>query len=296
MTPLRQQMIEDRQLRGLSARTQEMYVRAIRQLAEHDPKSPDCITEAERRAYCLHRKHFKHDSRSASPLALCGLKCFSEHTWPRAWTTLTFVSPPRERTLPVILRIAEVRTMLAHRTRRRYRVCLTTIDACGLRPQAGTHLQVPDIDRARLLVHVRAGKGAKDRSGPPPTPTLEGRRQDWKTPRHPVWIVPAPGRGGTGLPTATAPRPRSRVPDAFRAALTERGVTKRAAVHTLRHRDATPLLEAGVKPSPHPGVFGAHYPDHHRPLHPSAPQRRRHGPRCAPSALERPLTAAGGLA
>src|SRR5882724_5080526 len=111
---------------------------------------------------------------------------------------------------------------------------------------SGRHLQVPDIDRARLLVHVRAGKGAKDRSGPPPTPTLEGRRQDWETPRHPVWIVPAPGRGGTGLPTATASRPRSRVPDAVRAALTERGVTKRAAVHTLRHRDATPLLEAGV--------------------------------------------------
>ena len=111
MTQLRQRMIEDLQLRGLSARTQEMYVRAIRQLAEHDHKSPDRITEEALRAYFLYLKNVKHDSRSASTIALCGIKFFYEHTLPRAWTTLTFVRPPREKKLPVILRIAEVRTM-----------------------------------------------------------------------------------------------------------------------------------------------------------------------------------------
>jgi site-specific recombinase XerD len=246
MTPLRQRMIEDLQLRGLSARTQEMYVRAIRQLAEHYHKSPDCITEAALRAYFLHRKNVTHDSRSASTIALCGIKFFYEHTLQRAWTTLTVVRPPRETKLPVILSIAEVRTILAHLQLLRSRVCLTTIYACGLRLQEGTHLQVPDIDSARLLVHVRAGKGAKDRYVPLPTPTLELRRQSGKTHRHPVWILPAPARGGTGMPTATAPMPSSSVQDAFRAALKESGVNKRASVHTLRHSSATHLLEAGV--------------------------------------------------
>jgi integrase/recombinase XerD len=103
---------------------------------------------------------------------------------------------PREQPLPVILSIAAVRTILAHLTLLRYRVGLTTIYACGLRLQEGTHLQVPDMDSARLLVHGRGGTGAKARDVPLPQPTLEWLRQSWNTYRHPVWIVPAPGRGG----------------------------------------------------------------------------------------------------
>jgi site-specific recombinase XerD len=246
MTPLRQRMIEDLQLRGLSVRTQEMYVRAIRQLAEHDHKSPDCITEDELRAYCLDRKNVQPYSRSASTIALGGIKFFYEHTWQRAWTTRTFVRPPREKKLPVIRSIAEVRTILAHLKLLRYRGCLTTIYACGLRLQEGTHLQVPALDRARRLVHVRGGKGAKDRYVPLPQPTLELLRQYWKTHRHPLWLFPAPGRGGIAMPTATAPMPRSRVQGACRAALTASGIHKRASVHTLRHSYATHVLEAGV--------------------------------------------------
>ena len=83
MTPLQQRMIDDIQLRGLSERTQESYVRAVRQLAEHYHKSPACITEAELRDYFLYLKHVKHFSRSASTIALCGITFFSEHTLKR---------------------------------------------------------------------------------------------------------------------------------------------------------------------------------------------------------------------
>jgi len=246
MTPLRQRMLEDLQLRGLSERTQEMYVRAVRQLAEHYHKSPDRITEEELREYFLYLKQVKKYSRSASTIALCGIKFFYEHTLKREWSTLTFVRPPREKKLPVILSVDEVRTILAHLKLLRYRVCLTTIYSCGLRLQEGTHLQVPDIDGARMLVHVRCGKGAKDRYVPLPQRTLEMLRQDWTTHRHPVWIFPAPGRGGIGMSTASAPMPRNSVQDAFRAALKHSGSHKRASVHTLRHSYATHLLEAGV--------------------------------------------------
>jgi integrase/recombinase XerD len=163
MTPLRQRMIEDLQLRGLSARTQEMYVRAVRQLAEYYHKSPDCIPEEELRDYFLYLKNVKHYSRSASTSALCGIKFFFDHTLNRDWTTLSFVRAPREKKLPVILSLEEVRRLLACVRLPRYRVCLSTIYACGLRLQEGTHLQVRDIDSARLLVHVRHGKGGKDR-------------------------------------------------------------------------------------------------------------------------------------
>ena len=88
MTELRKRMIECLQLRGLSARTQEMYVRAVRQLAEHYHKSPDVITEEELRQYFLYLKNVKQYSRSASTIALCGIKFFFEQTLHRDWTTL----------------------------------------------------------------------------------------------------------------------------------------------------------------------------------------------------------------
>jgi site-specific recombinase XerD len=127
----------------------------------------------------------------------------------------------------------------------RYRACLSTIYACGLRLQEGTHLQVPDVDSARMLVHVRTGKGAKDRYVPLPQATLALLRQYWTTHRHPVWLFPAPGRSGLGMSTASTPMPRNSVQDALRAALKASGIHKRASVHTLRPSWATPLLEAG---------------------------------------------------
>ena len=78
MTPLRQRMIDDLQLRGYSERSQEMYVRAVRQLAEHYSKSPDKITEEELRQYFLYCKNVKKWSRSASTIALCGIKFFGK--------------------------------------------------------------------------------------------------------------------------------------------------------------------------------------------------------------------------
>jgi integrase/recombinase XerD len=172
MTPLRQRMIEDLPLSGLSERPHERYVRAVRQLAEHDHKSPDRITEEELRDDFLSLKPVKHYSRSASTIALCGIKFFSEHTVQQAWTTLTFVRPPREKKLPVILSITEGRTLLAPLPRPRYRVCLTTIYSCGLRLQEGTPLPVTDIDSARMRIHVRHGQGAKDRDVPLPQRTV----------------------------------------------------------------------------------------------------------------------------
>lgn len=153
---------------------------------------------------------------------------------------------PRAKKLPVILSVEEVRPMLAHLKLLRYRACLTTIYSCGLRLQEGTHLQGPDIDRARMLVHVRHGKGAKDRYVPLPPRTLAGLRPYWQTHRHPRWLFPAPGRGGIGMSTAVDPMPRSSVQDAFRVALQQSGISKHASVHTLRHSYATHLLEAGV--------------------------------------------------
>lgn len=246
MTPLRKRMTDDLQLRGMGERTQQMYVRAVRQLSEHYSKSPDKITEEELRDYFLYAKNVKKWSRSTSTIAICGIKFFYENTLKRDWTTLTFVRAKREKKLPVILSKEEVRKVLGNIRLMRYRVCLTTIYSCGLRLQEGTHLQVPDIDSARGLIHVHLGKGAKDRYVPLPQRTLQLLRELWKTHCNPLWIFPATGRGGNLMPTNTKPMPKASVQIAFKEALKQSGIKKRASVHTLRHSYATHLLEAGV--------------------------------------------------
>jgi integrase/recombinase XerD len=246
MTPLRQRMIEDMQLRGLAARTQEAYVGAVKQLAEHSHKSPDLLTEEELRQYFLYLKNDKHVSRSAYTVALHGLRFFYERTLHRTDVTLDWVRPAQEKKLPVVLSTDEVRLILGCLRRPHYRACLTTIYSCGLRLLEGVSLQVSDLDGERKMLHVRQGKGHKDRYVPLPEGTLTLLRQYWGTHRHPVWLFPAPTRAGVPLSSATQPMDESGVQRAFKAALQESGVQKEASVHTLRHSYATHLLEAGV--------------------------------------------------
>lgn len=246
MSELRKRMIECLQLRGLAERTQEAYTRAVRQLAAHYHKSPDQISEAELRQYFLYLKNVKHYSRNTMTVAICGIRFFYEQTLQRNWAIFGIVRPAPEKKLPVILSLAEVRQILAGVRLPRYKVCLTTIYSCGLRLQEGTHLQVADIDSARMMIHVRHGKGAKDRYVPLPPRTLQLLRQYWVTHRNPLLLFPAEGRDHIHLAQATEPMSRSSVQDAFHAALKESRLNKRASVHTLRHSWATHLLEAGV--------------------------------------------------
>jgi integrase/recombinase XerD len=246
MTPLRHRMIEDMQLRGLSAKTQDAYLRAVRQLAEYYHKSPDQINEEELRQYFLYLKNQKRVSSSTFSVALCGIKFFYQHTLQQEWVTLELARAPREKRLPVVLSREEVHQILNCLRLPIYRVCLSTIYACGLRVREGVSLQVGDIDSARMVIHVRQSKGRQDRDVPLPVSTLEMLRQYWCTHRHAVWLFPARPAAGVPLCQVSSPISVRSVQKAFRAAVAESGVTKAATVHTLRHSYATHLLEAGV--------------------------------------------------
>jgi len=245
-TPLRQRLIEDMQLHGFAAKTQDGYLRAVKQLAEYYRRSPELITEEELRQYLLYLTNEKQVSASTFTVTLCGLKFFYEQTLQRQWATLDLARPAREQKLPVVLSRAEVHQILSRLYRLPYRVCLTTIYSCGLRLREGVHLQVGDIDSARQMVHVRQGKGGQDRYVPLPAGTLGLLRQYWSRHRHPVWLFPAAARAGVSLAAATQPMDESGVQRAFRAAWQASGIAKAARVHTLRHSYATHLLEAGV--------------------------------------------------
>jgi site-specific recombinase XerD len=235
-------MIDDMQLRGLAPNTQRRYVQAVKLFAQHLGKSPDLITEEELRQYFLFLRNDKCVSRSTATVALCAIKFFYEHTVQRAWPTLDFIRPPKAEKLPVVLSGEEVQRVLSCVRLPRYRICLTTIYACGLRLREGTSLQVAQIDSSRMVLHIQGAKGGKDRYVPLADRTLTLLRAHWRTHRHPVWLFPARSR----QQPAPAPMAGDGVYRAFRAAVAQSGIQKPATVHTLRHSWATQLLEAGV--------------------------------------------------
>jgi len=239
-------MQEDMQLAGLAARTQESYLGSVRRLTDYAHKAPELLTEQDLRLYFLYLRNERKLSRSSLTIALCGIKFLFERTLQRDWPTLAIIRPPKEHKLPAVLSITEVHDLLGRVRVSRYRICLSVIYACGLRVTEAVSLRVPQIDSARMLLHIQAGKGNKDRFVPLPQRALELLRSQWLSHRHPVWLFPAIDPTSGTVHTATQPMIVDGVQRAFRAAVQEAGIHKHATVHTLRHSWATHLLEAGV--------------------------------------------------
>ena len=246
MTTLRQKMTADLQLRGLSERTQEAYLRAVRQLADHYGTPPDALDERQLRQYFLYLKNEKQFAPASLKLAYNGIKFFYTHTCPREWQTLESFRVPRQKSLPDVLTVEEVRRLIGAVRTPHNRAYLWTVYSLGLRLQEGLFLEVGDIDAARMLVHVHRGKGAKDRYVPLPPKTLQTLRDYWKSHRNPRLLFPATGRSRKLAPTATEPMGKASVQGAMRRVVLGLGMKKSISVHTLRHSYATHLLEAGV--------------------------------------------------
>ena len=245
-TALRQRMLQDLQLAGLSQRTQEAYLRSVRQLADHFHTPPDRLSEPQLREYFLHLKNDRKFASGSLVVAYSAIKFFYSHTSPRDWPTLQRLRVRKEKKLPDVLSVDEVRRLIAAVRTPHNRAYFWTVYSLGLRLEEGLRLQVGDIDSQRMVVHVRRGKGAKDRYVPLPGRTLEVLREYWATHRHPQWLFPARSRDGHQEATADEPMTRSSVQKAMSRVVQELGLKKAISVHSLRHSYATHLLEAGV--------------------------------------------------
>src|SRR6516165_8133542 len=105
----RQRLSHDLQLAGLSRRTQDAYLRAVRMLADHFHTPPDQLSEPQVRDYFLHLKNDRHFASASLGIAYSGIKFFYSHTAPRDWPTLSRLRVPREHRLPDVLSTDEVR-------------------------------------------------------------------------------------------------------------------------------------------------------------------------------------------
>ena len=247
MTPLRQQMTAALELNGKSPATVEAYVREVALLAKFYRKRPDLISEEELVRYLLHRKNTDRLAPTSMRICYSGLRFFYQHVLDREWKLFALLRARRELRRPSVLSRAEVHRILEAAYPFHNQVYFTTLYSCGLRLHEGLHLEIGDIDSARLMLHVHRGKGARDRVLPLPEKTLLLLRQYWKTHRHPRLLFPATGQNHQLASTAAAPMSRASVQGAFLKARLRAGISKRGiSLHSLRHSYATHLLEAGV--------------------------------------------------
>ncbi len=240
MTKLRQQMDDDMLAQGCADRTRESYLEAVTGLARFYRRSPDQITDAEIQAYVVHLLRDRQLSWSTCNIVVCGLRFFYHITLKRDRTAFSIPSPRRSGKLPIVLSPEEVQRLLTHAANEKQRTMLMTAYAAGLRLSEVLHLQVADIDAARMTIRVAQGKGGKDRYTVLSGRLLETLRAYWKVARPTDWLFPAPGKA------PARPMDRSSLQKAYQRAKRRAGLTKPGGIHTLRHCFATHLLEAGV--------------------------------------------------
>jgi integrase/recombinase XerD len=237
MTPLRQRFIDDLRLRNYARRTIDTYVSRIVAFAKHFGRSPDLLGPDEVRAFQLHLLE-RRVSWSSFNQAVCALRFFYGTTLGRPEQLPLIPFGKRPKTLPSVLSADEVLRLLNTAPPGRDRVLLQVAYGCGLRLSELLHLRVADIDSARMVLHVRQGKGAKDRLVPLSLRLLEELRAYWRLCRPRTWLFP----GQTADGTMTAGNIQRR----FGRLVQRVGLNKHCSMHTLRHSYATHLLEAGV--------------------------------------------------
>ena len=241
MTPLRQRMLEDMQMRNLSRGTQMIYVRAVMHLARHFQKPPDQLQHEEVRSYLVYLAQQRRVAPTTYNQTRCALKFFYEVTLGQEWVIDRIVCQKTEKHLPVILSQSEVVRFFGaiRKMKLKFRALFMTIYGAGLRGSEAAGLQVHDIDSQRMVIRVRQGKGKKDRYVMLSPKLLAALREYWKAFRPQTWLFYS-GRN------RSRPLTRGAILRSCRNIARRAGLSKRVTLHSLRHSFATHLLEAGT--------------------------------------------------
>lgn len=239
MGALREQMDKDMVLRGMSPRTRESYLYAVRGLAKHYRKSPDTLSEQDIQNYLLYLIEERKLSWSSCNIAVQGLKFFYHTTLRR--DRMTFIIPRQHAPsrLPEMLSREEIMALFDAAALPKHRLLLMTAYAAGLRVSELVHLKVTDVDPKRMTIRVEQGKGAKDRYTVLSEQLLVELRLYWKRERPTPWLFPA-------THTPDAPMAAETAQKVFYRSKRRAGISKRCGIHSLRHAFATHLLENGT--------------------------------------------------
>ena len=239
MGKLHDQMREDLLLKAYSPHTQKSYLRCARHFVRHYMRSPQEMGEKEVRDFLLHLVRDRKASPATQDMYVNALKFLYTVTLKRPEVVKDISHPKRPHTLPVILSPEEVLRIFEAIRSVKYKAIIATAYAAGLRISEVCGLRITDIDSQRMRIHVRLGKGKKDRYVMLGESLLVLLRQYYKAARP---------QGEYLFPGQKPHRPicTTSVSQVLRRVIRETGLTKRVTMHTLRHCFATHLLEAGT--------------------------------------------------
>jgi integrase/recombinase XerD len=238
MDALREQMMKDLQLKGITPRTQKKYLREVGIMADYFDKPLEELGEKEVKDYLVHMLESRGISRGTYKCYVAGIKFLYKTTLNREEVVEKIRYPKAKKTLPVVLDLAEIKTMLSVTENLKHRALLTITYSAGLRVSEAAKLKVTDIDSKRMMVRVQQGKGRKDRYSILSQTALELLRQYWRQYRPKEWLFEGQKEG--------TPMCYTSIRNIFIEAKKRAGIIKPASVHTLRHSFATHLIEAGT--------------------------------------------------
>ena len=238
MSPLKQRMLEDMQLRNFSAGTQRSYIHYVTGYATYFDLSPARLGLDDIRNYQLHLIDQRQLSPNSINCFLSAVQFLYTVTLDMPWSKQQFGRMKVPEKLPVVLSEEEVLTFFRHIGILKHRAVLMLCYGSGLRIAEAVSLKAENIDSKRMLIHVQNGKGAKDRYTVLSHRTLILLRAYYKVQRPVEWLFPGT-KAGTHLQPAT-------IQDLCRDACQLAGIAKRITPHVLRHSFATHLLESGT--------------------------------------------------
>ena len=243
MTRLRKMMLEELQRRNFSEDTIRHYIRTVEDFARHFNRPPDHLGPRHIREYQAQLFQKRKLSSGSVTNHLAALRFFYIQTLRKAWSVAETPYPKKNHHLPAILSQEEVTRLIDAAGTPFHRTLLMTLYATGLRRVEVTHLKVSDIDSKRMVIHVRGGKGRKDRDVMLSPKLLEELRQHWRRLRRKTsdWLFP-----GNRWHTANHPIDTKTLYHACQGAAKRAGLNRAIHPHTLRHCFATHLLEAGA--------------------------------------------------
>lgn len=243
MTHLRQIMLEELQRRNFANSTIKLYIRAVEQFSRYFHRSPDRLGPEHIRRYQAALLAQKLCPNTVAQ-RLAALRFFYIRVLKRPWSIAETPYPKSVFRLPLVLSQQEVAQLIDAAETPFHRILLMTLYATGARRAEMARLKVADIDSQRMIVHIRGGKGRKDRDVMLSPRLLEALRHYWRGLRRkpPLWLFP-----GGRWHTASHPISPNCIWHACDRAARRAGLAdKRVHPHTLRHSFATHLLEAGA--------------------------------------------------
>jgi site-specific recombinase XerD len=237
-------MIDELRCRNFAPSTIRSYIRAVEQFSRFFNCSPHQLGPSHVRQY--QAMLFSHRKLASNTVTqhLAALRFLYVKVLKRGWSIAETPYPKKVQRLPQVLSPEDVSKLIDAADSPFHRILLMTLYATGARRAEVAHLKVSDIDSQRMVVHIRGGKGRKDRDVMLSPKLLDALRRYWRElKRKPAnWLFP-----GNAWHTGARPVTTKVLWTACESAAQRAGLShKHIHPHTLRHCFATHLLEAGA--------------------------------------------------